>query len=206
MSRWPPDARKRLQDAAWALFDERGYETTTVAQITERAGLNRATFFRHFADKREILFGGEEVIGTAFGDGIRDAPADAALTGCLKAALDAAAAVMTDEQRERAVLRRRVAAASTEVQERGLAKNARIASRVASALRDRGVDEQTAGLGAEFLMLAFATALQDWLENAGDMPFVHYSTAAFEALRLAAAQLAPRGPVHTPVDGDRALD
>ena len=63
MSRWAPDARERLETAALDLFAENGYEETTVAQIADRAGLNRATFFRHFADKREVLFGGEDVRG-----------------------------------------------------------------------------------------------------------------------------------------------
>lgn len=189
MSRWPADARERLQNAAWELFDERGYEATTVAQITERAGLNRATFFRHFADKREILFGGEEVIGSAFVDGIRFAPADAGLPECLAAALDAAAGVMTAEQRERAALRRRVAEASVEVQERGLAKNARIAAGIAAALQERGLDDLTARLGAEFVMLAFSAALREWLDAESAKPFTHYAAAALARLRAAAGAL-----------------
>src|SRR5450756_1710058 len=68
VSRWAPDARERLETAALDLFVENGYEETTVAQIADRAGLNRATFFRHFADKREVLFGGEDVLAGLFGD------------------------------------------------------------------------------------------------------------------------------------------
>ena len=45
MARWAPDARERLEAAALDLFVENGYEQTTVAQVAERAGLNRATFF-----------------------------------------------------------------------------------------------------------------------------------------------------------------
>src|SRR5215813_3628389 len=59
MTRWGPDARGRLQQAAMELFSKRGYEVTTVAAIAQRAGLTERTFFRHFADKREVLFGGE---------------------------------------------------------------------------------------------------------------------------------------------------
>ena len=74
MSRWAPNARERLEDAALDLFVENGYEETTVAQIADRAGMNRATFFRHFADKREVLFGGEDVLTGLFADGIRADP------------------------------------------------------------------------------------------------------------------------------------
>src|ERR1700690_1781921 len=95
MSRWAPDARERLEAAALDLFAENGYEETTVAQIADRAGLNRATFFRHFADKREVLFGGEDVLAGLFGDGIRAASPGATLTECLQAALAAAAAPLT---------------------------------------------------------------------------------------------------------------
>lgn len=189
VSRWPPEARERLQSAAWELFDEQGYEATTVAQITERAGLNRATFFRHFSDKREILFGGEDVIRRAFVDAIRSTSPHASVPACLRAALDAAAAVMTEEQRERAALRRRVAEASAEVQERGLAKNARVAAAVAAALRDRGLEELEARLGADLVMIAFDAALRQWVEAKRGEPFAHYSTAAFTALQTAAGAL-----------------
>src|SRR5437763_16470212 len=90
VSRWAPDARERLESAALDLFVENGYEETTVAQIAERAGLNRATFFRHFADKREVLFGGEDVLAELFGDAIRSASPDATLAECLQEAFAAA--------------------------------------------------------------------------------------------------------------------
>ena len=137
MSRWAPDARERLETAALDLFVESGYEETTVAQIADRAGLNRATFFRHFADKREVLFGGEEVLAELFADAIRAAPPDATLSECLRAALAAAGAAMTPQQRARAAQRIVVAAANTEVQERALLKHARIARSI-NATRANG--------------------------------------------------------------------
>jgi len=51
-----PTARERLAEAAFALFDERGYEQTTVDDITERAGLGRTTFFRHYPSKDDVIF------------------------------------------------------------------------------------------------------------------------------------------------------
>src|ERR1700754_2329756 len=90
VSRWAPDARERLETAALELFAENGYDETTVAQIADRAGLNRATFFRHFADKREVLFGGEDLLAGLFADGVRSAPAEATPPECLRAALASA--------------------------------------------------------------------------------------------------------------------
>jgi AcrR family transcriptional regulator len=51
-----PSARERLAEAAFTLFDERGYEQTTVDDITERAGLGRTTFFRHYHSKEDVIF------------------------------------------------------------------------------------------------------------------------------------------------------
>src|SRR5260370_28744330 len=116
MSRWPPDARERLETAALDLFVDNGYEETTVAQIADRAGLNRATFFRHFADKREVLFGGEDILSGLFADGIRAASPDATLLECLQAAFAAAEVAMTPQQRTKAAQRVRVLATNTEVQ------------------------------------------------------------------------------------------
>ena len=139
VSRWAPDARERLETAALDLFAENGYEETTVAQIAGIApGLNRATFFRHFADKREVLFGGEDVLAGLFADGIRAAAPDATLTECLQAAFAAAGVAMTPRQRAKAAQRVRVLAANSEVQERGLLKHARIARSISAALRMRG--------------------------------------------------------------------
>ena len=192
MSRWAPDTRERLETAALDLFAENGYEETTVAQIAERAGLNRATFFRHFADKREVLFGGEDVLAGLFADGIRAASPEATLTGCLQAAFAAAGVVMTPQQRVKAAQRVRVVAANTELQERGLLKHARIARAVSGALRERGADELTARLGAEVGMLAFTIAVERWMEAGNDQPFPLYAAAALSDLQARAAELDSR--------------
>src|ERR1700759_4373255 len=140
-SRWAPNARERPETAALDLFAENGYEETTIAQIADRAALNRATFFRHCADKREVLFGGEDVLAGLFADGIRAAAPDATLTECLQAAFVAAGGAMTPRQRAKAAQRVRVLAANSEVQERGLLKHARIARSISAALRMRCADE-----------------------------------------------------------------
>src|ERR1700761_2398334 len=134
VSRWAPDARERLENAALDLFVEHGYEETTVAQIAARAGLNRATFFRHFADKREVLFGGEDVLAGLFADAIRAAAPGKTITGCLRAARAAARTGVTARQRVMARKRVLVVAANSELQERGLLKHARIARSVSAAL------------------------------------------------------------------------
>jgi AcrR family transcriptional regulator len=191
MSRWAPDARERLEAAALDLFTENGYEETTVAQIAERAGLNRATFFRHFADKREVLLGGEDMLTGLFGDAIRAASPEATLTECLQAAFTAAGAVMTPQQRAKAAKRVVVVGANSELQERGLLKHARIARSVSAALQSRGADELTARLGAEVGMLAFQVAVERWMRAGDDEPFPVHADAALSDLRARLAGLGP---------------
>src|SRR4051812_48311918 len=97
MSRWQPDARGRLRQAAFELYGEHGFDQTTVAQIAQRAGLTERTFYRHFADKREVVFSGEVhgVLVTA----LPDAPPSAGPAEAVAAALEAAGAVL-DERRD----------------------------------------------------------------------------------------------------------
>ena len=189
MSRWAPNARERLVDAALDLFVENGFEETTVAQIADRAGMNRATFFRHFADKREVLFGGEDVLAGLFADAIRAVPPGATLIECLRAALAAAGTAMTPQLRTEAARRRQVVAGNTELQERGLLKHARMAQSVTAALRERGTDELTARLGAETGLLAFTVAFERWMKAGDDDPFPPFADAALTDLQARAAEL-----------------
>jgi len=191
VSRWAPDARERLETAALDLFVENGYEATTVAQIAERAGLNRATFFRHFADKREVLFGGEDVLAGLFAEGIRDAAPGAAPLECLRAALAAVEVVMTPHRRAAAAKRVAVLASATELQERGLLKHARTSQSIIAALRERGVDELTARLGAEVGLLAFSVAFGRWMKAGDDQPFAPLAAAALGELQARMAELDP---------------
>lgn len=192
MSRWAPDARERLETAALDLFVENGYEDTTVAQIADRADLNRATFFRHFADKREVLFGGEDKLARLFAGAIRAAPADATLTECLQAAFAAASVAMTPQQRAKAAKRVLVVAANSELQERGLLKHARMARSIADALRERGTDGLTARLGSEVGMLAFTIAVERWMQAGNGEPFALHAAAALSDLQVRVAELDSR--------------
>jgi hypothetical protein len=132
------------------------------------------------------------VLAGLFGDGIRAASPDATLTDCLQAALAAAEAAMTPQQRAKAAQRVLVVAANTEVQERGLLKHARIAGSISAALRARGADELTARLGAEVGMLAFRIAVERWMESDDDEPFPLHAAAALSDLQTRAAELDSR--------------
>jgi AcrR family transcriptional regulator len=100
MARWQPGARERLVVAAVDLFTEQGYDATTVAQIAERAGVTRSTFFRHFPDKRELLVAGQETLSRLLADGISEAPATASPLEAVAAGLERASSAMGPMNRE----------------------------------------------------------------------------------------------------------
>ena len=143
------------------LFSERGFEATTVADIAERAGLTKRTFFRYFTDKREVLFSGSATLEETFVKGVMDAPADATPLGAIAAGLDASA-VIFEQIPDRAQARQALLAANPELQERELIKLAKLATAGAAALRNRGVGEPAAGLAGEAGMAVLRVAFSRW--------------------------------------------
>jgi AcrR family transcriptional regulator len=167
MVRWEPNAQGRLGQAAFELFLERGFEQVTVAEIAERAGLTERTFFRYFADKREVLFAGSAAFQALFVSSVESAPGSAAPIDAVAAALYAQAAQFTEHST--AVRRRQaIIAAHPELRERELIKLATVAAAVAHALRGRGVGEPAASLTAEAGIAVFRIAFERWIaEPAG---------------------------------------
>jgi AcrR family transcriptional regulator len=162
MGRWEPNARGRLEQAALDLYRERGFDQTTVAEIAERAGLTERTFFRYFADKREVLFWGQGALQDIYVTTIASAPGSAAPIDAVAAALEAAAPVFKGRH-ELARQRQAVIAANPSLQERELLKRAALAAAMADALRERGVPEPAASLAAEAGVIAFKTAYARWV-------------------------------------------
>ncbi len=164
MSRWEPNARGRLEAAAAELFAERGFDQTTVADIAARAGLTERTFFRHFADKREVLFSGQEQFQQAVVSAVAAASAGATPLEAVAAGLDAAANLLQDRA-ELAPQRQVIIDAHPDLQERELIKMARLAAAVAAALRERGVPEPAATLSADSGTAVLRIAFSRWLEE-----------------------------------------
>jgi AcrR family transcriptional regulator len=171
MGRWEPNARGRLAQAAMALYAERGFEQTTVAEIAARAGLTERTFFRHFADKREVLFYGTDMARDLLTRAVADAPASATPAEAVGAALQAFGALL-QENPERVRLRDAIVSAHPELRERELIKLAALAAAITGALRDRGVPEPAASLAAEAGIAVFKVAFARWIGEPGqpDLP------------------------------------
>lgn len=162
MGRWEPNTRERLYAAALELYLERGFDQTTVAEISRRAGLTERTFFRHFADKREVLFMGGDMLEEQLAKTIAEAPDSASPLDAVATAVQAVGRRMQD-MRENVLRRQKVVSAHDELRERELTKAARLSAATASALQARGVPPHTARLAAETGMVVFHIAFERWV-------------------------------------------
>jgi AcrR family transcriptional regulator len=191
MARWEPDARGRLIRAAIDLFEAQGYEATTTAQLAARAGLTKTTFFRHFPDKREVLFAGQATLVGLAASGVQEAPADAGPLEAAAAGVDAMAAMHTEEQRAWGPRLRAVIAANDELRERGTFKRASITAAIEDALVARGVPEASAGVAAELASRAYHVGFDRWTEQLDDdRSLGAFCRAALDELRTALGALA----------------
>lgn len=192
MPRWKPDARQRLAVAALDLFTEQGYSQTTVAQIAERAGLTRSTFFRHFGDKHEILTAGQEMLSTLFREGIAGAPAGASPMDAVALGLDRACGAMTTFNRDLGPRLHAAIEANEELHSRSAMKSVVMAAAISEALRERGVPPTVAQVAAELGVLAFGSGYRAWVDPSHDAEpgeLGPYARAALEELRAATAAL-----------------
>lgn len=185
MGRWEPDARGRLARAAMELYSERGFEQTTVAEIAKRAGLTERTFFRHYADKREVLFAGAGTLHEVLVRTLAEAPVSATPIAAVTAALEATGAVF--QEREWSRQRQSVIDANPELQERELIKLASLASALAESLRGRGVGDLTASLTAEAGIAVFKVAFGRWIGDSGEPDFAWHVREALDELRAVTA-------------------
>jgi AcrR family transcriptional regulator len=165
MVRWEPGARERLQAAALELFATRGFEQVTAAEIAQSVGLTERTFFRHFSDKREVLFYGQDRFLQVFADGVDAAPPDASPLEVIASALQAASSFFPDERRPYSRARQSVIDQNPALRERELHKLGGMATAVAEALRARGVGEPAATLAAQSGATVFGIAFAQWIRE-----------------------------------------
>ncbi|MEV5652446.1 TetR family transcriptional regulator [Nocardia sp. NPDC052254] len=181
MPRSGEDARRRLQQAALELYRERGFDRTTTAEIAARAGVTERTFFRHFPDKREVLFDGESALREVMTEAVAEAPEGLAPLDILRRVF-ATAGQRIEQNRSFTEPRFEVIAATPALRERDLAKHASLVEAVAQALRQRGVDARSADLATRAGWAVFDRAARDWIDDPGQSMSVHLDRA-FEDLR-----------------------
>lgn len=167
MVRWEPGAGERLQVAALELYASKGFEQTTAAEIAAAVGLTERTFFRYFADKREVIFGNQELFQKAFVDGIDSAFDGQAPLDIVAAAVISASGFFPPDRLPYSQRRGEIIAANHELQERELLKMAALGTAMAGALRERGIPEPAATLAAESGVTVFRVAFAEWLGSDG---------------------------------------
>lgn len=183
MVRWQPGTRERLQEAALELFARRGYEQTTAADIARSVGLTERTFFRHFSDKREVLFQGQELLLDAFLDGMAAAPHGATPMEVVAAALGSVAAFFPDDRRDRSRLRQSVIDQHPALQERERHKLSTLATAIGDALRARGIPEPAATLAAESAITVFSVSFAQWIREGEERSIADIERAVLAELR-----------------------
>lgn len=182
MARWQPGTRERLQATALRLFAARGYDQTTVAEIAAAAEVTERTFFRHFADKREVLFAGQDDFLAMFTGPIEAAPADVAPFELVRLALDAAAGFFPEDRRPWSRERQVVIDAHPALGERELGKLATLKIRLGEVLRERGVPEPAATMAAETAVTVFHLSFAQWIADGEERPFATIVDERLDAL------------------------
>ncbi|RPE78653.1 MULTISPECIES: TetR family transcriptional regulator [unclassified Frondihabitans] len=182
MGRWEPGGSSRLREAALELFLEQGFDETTAGEIAQRVGLSERTFFRHFGDKKEVLFGGSEEFQREMIAAVADAPEGPSPLGVVASGLAKAARFFPDEARDYSRKRWRILGENPALQERELLKMAAIASGIGAVLRDRGVPEPAATLAAESGITVFRLAFERWLAPDEHRPLAEIERAMFVEL------------------------
>lgn len=185
MARWQPNARERLEHAALELFVANGFPETTVPQITARAGLTTRTFFRHFADKREVLFAAEKELPGLVARLLAEAPASLDLMTLIEQGLQTVAKTRFEPQRDYLRVRRTVVQADEGLRERELRKLSVLAEAIRKGLHGRGVDELTATVAAQVAVTVLDVSLNRWLDQDGEPPLtelLHDTLGALQSL------------------------
>ncbi|MFI5536991.1 TetR family transcriptional regulator [Nocardia sp. NPDC051900] len=200
MARWEPGAAERLRQAALELFATRGFEQTTATEIAQSAGLTERTFFRHFSDKREVLFRGQGLLVEAFVTGVDAAPPDMSAIDIVASALQSVASFFPDERRSDSRTRQFVIDQNPALQERERHKLAGLATTVADALRARGVDDLAARLAAESCITVFGIAFTQWIREDEQRSLAEIAADVFGELLA----LAGKATAHRATPADRA--
>jgi AcrR family transcriptional regulator len=189
MVRWQPGAQERLQQAALELFAARGYEQTTATEIAQSVGLTERTFFRHFSDKREVLFYGQQLLTDRFLAGVDEAPPDASAVELVTRVLRSASSFFPDERRPHSRTRQSVIDQNPALQERESHKLTVLGGRLADALRARGFDDLKADTAANVAVMVFGVAFSHWIRDGERRSFDDVAVTVLGELSAMSAEL-----------------
>lgn len=189
MARWQTGAQDRLEQAALALFLEQGFSETTVPQIAARAGLTTRTFFRYFADKREVLFGGDDSVPALVQHMLAQAPPEVRPVSLIVSQLASFAETVFGHRHQVLGIRHQIIRTDQGLRERELQKKATLKAAIVDGFVQRGTDELTATLAADLAMMVLGTALARWLTSDGSAPLSTAVAQVLAAFRTLASEV-----------------
>ena len=164
------DIVNHLQAAGFDLFDEQGFDSTTVAEIARRAGLTQRSFFNHFANKREVLFSLSSEFQDRIVAGIAMCDASVRPLAAVVLALQSAGEAVFEGERDTVARRQMIVDANPELRERELGKQAVLTGAIATALQERGLEPDAAFLVAGAALLVQGTAVRAWVKPGESRP------------------------------------
>lgn len=187
MARWQPDARERLEQAAFDLFVEQGFAATTVPQIAERAGLSTRTFFRHFADKRDALFAEENAVPEQAARIIAEAPASLGPLQIVAGAFETVAKAQFSREKSYYIARHQIIESDDGLRERQLRMPAALVDALRRGFEDRGSDPVDAMLAAHLTATVFSVSIGRWLSSPDSEPLAVLLGDTFDRMRRTAS-------------------
>lgn len=176
-----------MRASALQLFGEHGFQAVTVQQIADHAGVTERTFFRHFANKEEVLFSDEDIILTVITQAFDSAPRH--LTP--RAILDVIATQLGDLfEASRTEQRIRVAIITSEpaLLERDLLKQEKWAQAITELFRARGLPVFRATVLSRAATAVFRAAYLSWTT---DKARTGFATRVHTALDALASEITP---------------
>lgn len=179
MGRWPPDAGERLRAAAIELFLEQGFAATTVPDIAKRAGLTTRSFFRYYADKREVLFVGEEELPNVVAQVFASADSALAPLDVVRYGILAVLGPRLEPLRGELGSLMQIISTDEGLQERHLRKMSILQAAATAAFRERGLVPLEAEVAGRLATSVYDMTLAQWL-GSQDRTFLEVSTQVLD--------------------------
>lgn len=183
MPRWEPNTRERLAKAALELFFEKGYDQTTVKEIADKAGVAKSTFFRHYADKQDVLSVNNQLIGNALTQGIESASTYTSSMQQVTAGLINAAKIFTPEIKNNGTKLKKLLEKNPVLQQGYQMKVNYLINSMVEALKNNGVPEFEAKLVANMGSQAFQEAYSNWIKEYKSPTFPNLVKLEMEKVR-----------------------
>lgn len=177
--------RTEIAEQTIELFDERGFDATTVEDIAAFTGISPRTFFRYFASKEEVIFGDLLPLGESVRDALAARPMNEPSWHALRASLQVFVE-LADADTTRSLRTTRVASSTPGLRARNLEKHnawAEFLIPLVECRIDHSIDSHTAASALVHSALAcLDVALNTWAARAGSKPLEELLDAVFQAL------------------------